>query len=298
MSKRGEQQTGNRTVTEAPCEVWGVLNVTPDSFSDGGRFLDPGVAVARAERMLEEGADVLDIGGASSRPAGVAYGAGASAVSPEDETARVLPVIQAIKQRLPATRLSIDTTQAAVARRAVAAGVEVVNDVSCATVPELLQVVAETGADYVLMHNRGTGQVINENVQYGDVVKDVCQELQVALGRVLAAGVAPERVWLDPGLGFAKTAAQSLEVLAATERLSDMGYPVLVGPSRKGFLAVYGTPEGRELPPPAARLGGTISATTAAALWGARAVRVHDVQPTVQAVRLAAALRRVRRGGP
>jgi dihydropteroate synthase len=267
-----------------PVELWGVLNVTPDSFSDGGRFLAADAALAHAERMRAEGADVLDVGGESSRPPGRTYGSGAPEVSAAEESARVLPVIEALAAR--GFRVSIDTVKAEVADAAVRAGAAVINDVSCGRDSALLRVAAERGAELVLMHNRGRGERSGANVAYVDVVAEVREELLQAVERAVQVGVRREAIWLDPGVGFAKTAAQSAALIAATSRFVATGHRVLVGPSRKSFLAELTVPASGVLPGPAERLGGTAAAVTVAVLGGARAVRVHDVRDMHQAVRL------------
>jgi dihydropteroate synthase len=281
-------------VGETRCQIWGVLNVTPDSFSDGGSFLRPEAAFEQARRLLTDGADVIDVGGASSRPRGRLYGAGASAVSPEEELARVLPVIVRIVSELGAV-VSIDTTRASVASAAIDAGARIVNDVSCGGSPELLELVAQRGVEYVVMHTRGSGEVEPPNTSYDDVVREVVSELLGAVDRARRAGIAREQLWIDAGLGFAKTAHQSLALLARTDALAATGLRVLCGPSRKGFLAEL-APDPRGLrPAPTEREPGTVAAVTAAVLGGASAVRVHDVRSGRQAVLLAEAMKQVPR---
>jgi dihydropteroate synthase len=273
------------------CQVWGVLNVTPDSFSDGGRYLNPAHALQHAREMLADGADVIDVGGASSRPRGQLYGEGASAISEAEELARIAPVVAAVARELGA-RVSIDTTQAAVARAALQAGACIVNDVSGGRSGALLDVTAEFGAECVLMHTRGAGEVVPPNTSYEDVVAEVIAALQQAVERAVAHGVAREKLWIDPGLGFAKTAPQSLQLLARTDALVATGVRVLCGPSRKGFIAEIAPRRSGERPPPTEREAGTLSAVTVAVLQGASAVRVHDVAAAHQAVLLADAVRR------
>jgi dihydropteroate synthase len=272
-----------------PTELWGVLNVTPDSFSDGGEFLAIDRALAQAERMLAEGASVIDVGGESSRPPGTTYGAGSVEVSAAEEIARVVPVIAALSAR--GVRVSVDTVKAQVAEAALKAGARIVNDVSCGRSTELMCVAAQAGAELVLMHNRGRGERSGTNVVYDNVITDVRDELMRALERALSAGMRREAVWLDPGVGFAKTAAQSAALVAATPTLVATGQRVLVGPSRKSFVAELamdrGKDEGAQLPAPGERLGGTAAAVVVAVLGGAHAVRVHDVREMHQAVRLA-----------
>ncbi|MFW6051572.1 MAG: dihydropteroate synthase [Myxococcota bacterium] len=281
---------GVERTKDASVAVWGVLNVTPDSFSDGGRFLATDAAVQHARRMLAEGADVIDVGGESSRPRGGTYGAGAELVDVDEELARVLPVVERLAGELGA-RVSIDTVKPEVACRAVRAGAEVINDVSCGRSEGLLAVAAELGAELVLMHNRRRGEVTPENTRYDDVVEDVVGELMAAVDRAATLGVARERIWVDPGIGFAKTAEQSALLLAHVKALACTGHRVLVGPSRKSFIArLAPAPDGSE-PAPGQREGGTAAAVTAAVLGGAAAVRVHDVRVMRQAARVAEQLR-------
>lgn len=260
--------------------VMGVLNVTPDSFSDGGRYGDPRRALARAEEMVTEGADLLDVGGESTRP-------GAPPVDPDEEAARVLPVLRLLRERLPHVPVSVDTRRAAVARAALAEGAEIVNDVSALADPEMGGVVAETGAGVVLMHMRGTPQTMQLDPCYDDVAGEVADELEGALRRARAAGIAEEAVVVDPGIGFAKTAEHNLEVIARLEVLGRLGRPVLLGPSRKAFI-------GRLLGgvPAEARGVGTAAACVAGLLHGARVFRVHDVRTVRQALDVAEAIRR------
>lgn len=271
----------------ARCAVWGVLNVTPDSFSDGGRYLDLDAAVAHGLALAAAGADVIDVGGESTRPRGATYGEGYQDVPADEERARVVPVIE----RLVAAGLvvSVDTVKAEVAEAAIAVGARYVNDVSTGRSERLLEVCARGGVELVLMHNRGRGEVREPFTVYGDVVADIRAELLAAVERAGAFGVPRDRVWLDPGLGFAKTAAQSGALLAATSALASCGLPVLVGASRKSFLAALTSVDGT-VAPPTERLGGSIAAAVVAAVAGARAVRVHDVAPTRQALALVAAL--------
>jgi len=271
------------------CAVWGVLNVTHDSFSDGGRYLDPRGAVAHAEALIRQGATVIDIGGASSRPAGQTYGTGAAALSAQQELDRVAPVIEALRPF--GIALSIDTTQPVVAHGALSLGARIVNDVSCAGNGELLEVVAAAGASYVAMHSRGKGEVAPPNTSYREVIDEVVAELLLAVDRAVSHGVAREQIWLDPGIGFAKTAAQSFEVLARLERIVELGYPVLVGASRKGFIAEVAPFADGQKPAPLEREAGSIAVLTAAVLKGALAVRVHEVVGARQAVLVAERLR-------
>ena len=271
-------------------ELWGVINVTPDSFSDGGRYLDVGAAVEHGQRLLREGADVLDIGGESSRPAGRTYGEGYEPVPASEEIARVVPVIEALVGN-PGARVSIDTVKPEVAVAALGAGASIVNDVRCAEDPELAEAAAAAGADYVIMHNRGRGEVRSPNIDYGEVVQDVLRELLAAAERVERAGVPRASVWLDPGLGFAKTAVQSAALLSSLGRFRKTGYRVLVGPSRKSFIAELAPNRGGERPSAGDRLGGTAAAIAICVTAGVDAVRVHDVYEMSQLVRVAEAIR-------
>ena len=269
-------------------EIWAILNVTPDSFSDGGRYLALDAALARAKVMLAEGADVIDVGGASSRPRGAAYGAGAEEVSTEVEIARVVPVVEILARELGA-RVSIDTTRGATAEAALAAGATVVNDVSMGRDPSLLAAVAAHRAELVLMHTRGDGAVTPENTTYDDVVRDVLTELELACEKARVSGIEADRLWVDPGLGFAKTTDQSALLLAHTPALLGLGARVLVGASRKAFLGALAE-HGGVRPGPEARLAASLVAATVAARGGAHAVRVHDVAETRQALDVLRAL--------
>jgi len=272
-----------------------VLNVTPDSFSDGGRFVSLDAALSQARTLLREGADVVDVGGESSRPAGKTYGDGAGAVTAEEELRRVLPVVEALAAEKAV--VSVDTVKPEVARATLQAGASIVNDVSCGASDALLTVAAEAGAQLVLMHTRGRGEVAPPHTTYGDLVAEVLGELMTAVARAESLGVRRERIWIDPGIGFAKTAEQSVALLARTDafvRAASGGMRVLVGPSRKSFIAETARDASGERPAPDARLGGTLAAVTAAALAGAHAVRVHDVFAARQAVRVADALREAR----
>jgi len=272
------------------CQIWGVLNITPDSFSDGGDFLRVEEALAHARRMLAEGADVIDVGGASSRPRGSLYGAGAPQVSADEERGRVVPVVAALARELRAT-VSIDTRRAEVAAAALDAGARIVNDVSCGSSPELLAVAAGRDAQDALMHTRGDGAVERPNTDYADIVSEVVAELLAAVAKAEASGIARHRLWIDPGVGFAKTARQSALLLGRIDALVATGLPVLCGPSRKGFIAELAPAPTGERPPPRGREPGTLAAVTVAVMLGAKAVRVHDVAAGRQAARLAEAMR-------
>jgi dihydropteroate synthase len=248
--------------------VWGVVNVTPDSFSDGGAHATPEEAVSFALRLAREGADVLDVGGESTRP-------GAEPVGPDEEAARVVPTIAAIRRAGCALPVSVDTRRPEVARAALAAGATIVNDVGGGTAPGMLEAVARHGAGIVLMHMRGEPATMQRDPRYGDVVAEVGAFLAERARAAAAAGVSPRRTWVDPGLGFGKTAAHNEEILRRLEALVGAGVPVLVGASRKSFV---GAITGRA---PADRLAGSLACAARAALAGAAAVRVHDVAETV-----------------
>lgn len=258
--------------------VMGIVNVTPDSFSDGGRYLDADDAVAHGHALVAEGADCLDVGGESTRP-------GAAPVDADTECARVGPVIAALA-RTVAVPLSIDTSKAAVAAAACAAGATCINDVTAGTGdPGLLDVAAGTGAALVLMHMQGTPGTMQRAPRYDDVVDEVRHYLQARCEAARRAGVQDAQLVIDPGLGFGKTPAHNLALLRHLDAIAALGRPVLIGPSRKSFI-------GAVLDAPVAdRLAGTLAACVAGVLGGATIVRVHDVAPTVRAVRMAAAIR-------
>jgi dihydropteroate synthase len=257
----------------------GVINVTPDSFSDGGTALDPACALDRAQAMAEAGADLIDIGAESTRP-------GATPVTEAEEIARLRPVLDVLAPRV-AVPLSVDTSKAAVARLALDAGVVLVNDVTGLQGDAALgALVAARGAPLVLMHMRGRPADMYARAAYADVVGEVAAELQAAVQRATAAGVGRDRLIVDPGLGFAKRASHSFAVLALLPRLAELGLPLLVGPSRKSFLTDATGPL-----EPAARDWATAAAVTAAVLGGAHIVRVHRVREMVQVVRVADRIR-------
>ena len=261
--------------------VMGVLNLTPDSFSDGGLWSDPPRAVDHALRMLAEGADVLDLGAESTRPGGGVYGAGAATVPAEEEIRRLLPVLEAVRQATDAP-LSVDTRKGEVARQALAAGADLINDVSALADPELGRAVAEAGGPVVLMHSRGELATMQRDIRFRDVVGEVRSELAQALERAVASGVDPGQVVLDPGIGFGKTAEQNLALIRRLGELADLGRPLLVGASRKSFLAKAVEKSGRPAPAPSDRLAGSLAAVAWAAQQGAAVVRVHDVPETAQ----------------
>jgi dihydropteroate synthase len=257
--------------------IMGVVNVTPDSFSDGGLFLDADAAVAHGLRLVDEGADILDVGGESTRP-------GAEPVSEEEERQRVLPVIERLGQDGGA-RISIDTTKLAVARAALDAGATLVNDVSAFRFdPGMAALVAETGAGCCLMHMLGEPRTMQQDPRYDDVVSDVKAFLEERLAFAVSEGIDEERVWLDPGIGFGKTVEHNLELLRRLDEIVAIGRPVVVGTSRKSFLGKLagGRDEGERLP-------GTIATNVVALERGASVFRVHDVAQNADALAVAAA---------
>jgi dihydropteroate synthase len=261
----------------------GVINVTPDSFSDGGAFPDAESAVKHGLDLLAAGADMLDVGGESTRP-------GAQRVPADEERRRVEPVVAALAS--VGAVVSIDTMRSTTARAALDAGARIVNDVSGGLAdPDLPTVVADAGCPYVVMHWRGPSQDMQSRAVYADVVAEVCDELKRRVEAVVAAGVALDQIVVDPGIGFAKTAEHNWSVLAHLDRIAGLGRPVLVGASRKSFLgALLADPDGAARPV-AGRDDATAAVTALAAAAGAWAVRVHDVPASADAVRVAAAWR-------
>jgi dihydropteroate synthase len=271
LAGRRSLELGSRTL------VMGIVNATPDSFA--GSVTDPAAAASLALRMEQAGADIIDIGGESTRP-------GAEPVSDAQELARVIPVIEQLAGRLHIP-MSIDTYKATVAAAALSAGACIVNDISGLGYDhELAEVVARSHAAVVLMHTRGRSLQMYREAVYSDVVAEVSAELRQAMDRAAAAGISADRIILDPGLGFAKGADHSFALLAALPRLHALGRPLLIGPSRKSFLTAAMGPLA-----PAERDWGTAAAVTAAILSGAHIVRVHDVGPMVQVARVADAIR-------
>jgi dihydropteroate synthase len=258
-------------------KVMGIVNVTPDSFSDGGLFLDPEAAIAHGRALVEAGADVLDIGGESTRP-------GAEPVSTDGELNRVLPVIEGLARLAP---VSIDTSKSEVAAAAVGAGASFVNDVTAFRAdPAMAEVCAAAGpgVEVILMHMLGTPRTMQQDPRYEDVVTEVLGFLLERVEAAVGAGVARERIWIDPGIGFGKTLDHNLALLRETARFTETGLPVMVGASRKAFIGrIDGSDESH-------RVGGTIAACLAAMDGGAAMVRVHDVAQVAQAVRVRAAI--------
>jgi dihydropteroate synthase len=256
-------------------KLMGIVNVTPDSFSDGGLFLDAEAAIAHGRELAEQGAEILDVGGESTRP-------GAEEVSAEEELARVVPVVEGLAG---VATVSIDTSKAAVAEATLDAGASIVNDVTALRRdPEIGGLCAERGAGLVLMHMRGDPRTMQENPVYDDVVDEVKAFLAERLQVAVEAGVAEERIWLDPGIGFGKTLEHNLELLRRLGELRDLGRPLVVGTSRKSFIGkIDGSAVGE-------RLGGTIASSVLAAAEGADVLRVHDVAEMAQALRVATAV--------
>jgi dihydropteroate synthase len=263
--------------------IMGVINVTPDSFSDGGRFLEPAAALIQARALIADGADILDIGGESTRP-------GAAPVSEAEEIARVVRAIATIRAETD-TPLSIDTMKPAVARAAAAAGATIWNDVSALTwSPDSPAVAAELGCQVVLMHMRGEPRTMQAAPHYDDVTAEVCGLLAERAEAAMAAGVARGAIWLDPGIGFGKTLAHNLTLLARMDCIVALGFPVLLGVSRKSFLkAIDRTATEAE-----DRLGGSLAAALAGARAGVAGLRVHDVRETAQALAVQAAIEAAR----
>lgn len=264
------------------CAVMGVVNVTPDSFSDGGRWFDTTAAIKRGLALMADGADLIDVGGESTRP-------GASRVDEDEELRRVVPVVRGLVAE--GAVVSVDTMRARVAERSVEAGGVLVNDVSGGLAdPDMVRVVAETGAPFVVMHWRGFSVSMNARAVYADVVGEVVTELRERMDAVIAGGVAPERIVIDPGLGFAKDTAQDLALVAHLDALHDLGRPLLVAASRKRFLGrTLAGPDGT--PPPAReRDAATAAVSTISARAGAWAVRVHEVRASADAVRVCRAV--------
>jgi len=255
----------------------GVVNVTPDSFSDGGRYAEPEAALAHARALVAAGADMLDIGGESTRP-------GAEPVSEAEELQRVIPLIEAIRRESPLP-ISIDTMKPAVARAAVAAGAGVWNDVAALRAPGALEAAAELDCRVVLMHMKGEPRTMQHNPVYEDVVEEVAAFLRERAEAAVAAGVARHNIWIDPGVGFGKALEHNLALLAGLDRIVALGFPVVLGVSRKRFIqAIDPAAE------PGRRLPGSLAAALAGARAGAAAVRVHDVAETVQALKVWAAI--------
>ncbi len=253
----------------------GIVNVTPDSFSDGGRYLDAGAAIAHGEELVGDGADILDIGGESTRP-------GAEPVGAEEELRRVAPVVAGLAGT---ATLSIDTSKAAVAEAAIEAGAEIVNDVTALRGdPGMAALCAERGVGVVLMHMPGSPRTMQDDPRYGDVVDEVKEFLAERVEAAVAAGIAEDKIWLDPGIGFGKTPEHNLELLRRLGELRELGRALVIGTSRKSFI---GAVDGSAVED---RIGGTIASSILAVVEGADVLRIHDVAEMSQAVRVAQAV--------
>uniref|UniRef100_A0AAU1LTB1 Dihydropteroate synthase n=1 Tax=Streptomyces sp. NBC_00148 TaxID=2903626 RepID=A0AAU1LTB1_9ACTN len=277
---------GRGTVRGLPewdrCAVMGVVNVTPDSFSDGGRWFDTTAAIKHGLELAAEGADLIDVGGESTRP-------GASRVDEAEELRRVIPVVRGLASE--GITVSVDTMRAGVAEQSVAAGAVLVNDVSGGLADtDMIPVVAAAGVPFVVMHWRGFSESMNSRAVYGDVVAEVVAELRERMDAVVDGGVDPGKLVIDPGLGFAKNAAQDLALVAHLDRLRELGRPLLVAASRKRFLGQVLAGEDGTPPPARERDAATAAISALSAAAGAWAVRVHAVRPTADAVRVARAV--------
>jgi dihydropteroate synthase len=257
----------------------GIVNVTPDSFSDGGLFLEPGRAIAHGRELAADGAEILDVGGESTRP-------GAASVSARLELQRIEPVVRGLAgPDGPGVRVSVDTSKAVVAEAALEAGAAIVNDVTALRAdPELASLCAERGCDVVLMHMQGTPRTMQDSPSYDDVVDDVRAFLAARIEAAVGAGIAEQRIWVDPGIGFGKTVGHNLELLRRLGELRELGRPIVVGTSRKRFL---GSLTGREVD---ARLGGTVASNVLALVAGADVLRVHEVREMRRALTVAQAV--------
>jgi dihydropteroate synthase len=260
----------------ADVKLMGVVNVTPDSFSDGGRYFDPAAAIAHGKALAAEGAAILDVGGESTRP-------GAAPVEVEEELRRVVPVVEGLTEA--GAEISVDTSKAAVAAAALEAGATIVNDVTALRGDAAMAaLVAERGAEVVLMHMLGDPRTMQANPEYGDVVVEVRDFLTARMAAAVGAGIEESRIWLDPGIGFGKTAEHNFQLLRRLGELTELGRPLVVGTSRKSFL---GRVDGSDTD---SRLGGTIATSVLAATAGATVLRVHDVREMAQALTVASAV--------
>ena len=269
-------QCGRYQLNLSRPHVMGIVNVTPDSFSDGGKFASTNLAVEHALKLIAEGADILDIGGESTRP-------NAQPVSLEDELSRVIPVIEALS-KISTVPLSIDTYKPEVMRQAIAAGADIVNDVRALQEPSALEIVARSNVGVCLMHMQGTPQTMQLEPYYADVVSEVRQFLVERMHAVLAQGIAKNRILLDPGFGFGKTRAHNIALIQHLDKFTEIGQPLLVGLSRKSVLgSIAGGDEGQ-------RLYASLAASVISAMKGAKILRVHDVKATVEALKIVTAV--------
>jgi dihydropteroate synthase len=270
--------SGKDLLEEKNILVMGILNVTEDSFYDNGRYMDSADAISRGLEMVNQGADIIDVGGESTRP-------GAKQVDEKLEESRVLPVIRELRsQGVP--YISVDTSKASIARKAIQEGAAIVNDISGMNFdPEIRRVASEGGASVVLMHTRGRPETMQKNVDYGDLLEEVCNYLEKSMDNAIEEGIGKERICLDPGIGFGKSPDQNIELIARLGEIRSMGTAVMVGASRKSFIQHFtGASVGERLP-------GSIAAAAVSALKGADIVRVHDVAESVQALTLAGKIR-------
>ncbi len=275
--------TGKGLLNYSQPLVMGIVNVTPDSFSDGGEFIAIETAVEHALSMVADGADIIDIGGESSRP-------GAQTISLEEELQRVIPVVEALRKESNIT-ISIDTTKSIVASESLNCGADIINDISAGLFdPQMIPVVAEQGAGYIIMHMRGTPQTMQSDLVYDDVVTEISQFLQKRYIHCLDVGIKSDRLLVDPGIGFGKTASQNLELLKNLSAITKIGAPVLVGVSRKSFIPLFAS-NTLNTSIPKNRLGGSLAAALFAIEQGASVIRVHDVLESAQALQVLQSLR-------
>lgn len=264
----------DRILTFPPMKVMGILNLTPDSFYARSRVPSHEEAVLRAKKMIEDGAEILDIGGESSRP-------GSDPVSPEEEISRIVPVIRELKRAFPETLLSVDTYHSATIEAALTAGADIANDITALADPAYAKIVSEAGAPVILMHMQGEPKTMQENPHYDDVVEDVLDFLKERADRALAAGIAKDRIMIDPGIGFGKTYEQNMELIRNIDRFHVLELPVLLAVSRKTFIG-----KALALPDPKDRLEGTMAVSAWAATNGIEMIRVHDVLENTRIVRM------------
>jgi dihydropteroate synthase len=268
--------------------VMGILNVTPDSFSDGGKYLSPDAALLRAEEMVEQGVDIIDVGGESSRPTGKTYGEGARPITPHEEMRRVAPVIKGIVTRFPSVLVSVDTYKPDVAKAAMEAGAHMINDITGLRYSsDIARVAADAGAALILMHSVGTPGALPHDTEHKDVIDTVTRSLTESLARAKEAGAT--EIILDPGFGFGKSVVDNLRLIRNLDQLSSLHRPLLLGISRKSTIAtVLGGQDNP--PPPEERLFGTLGATVVAVMRGASIIRTHDIRQTVETLKVVAAI--------
>ncbi len=264
-------------------KLMGVLNVTPDSFYDGGRFMAPSAALKQAERLIKEGAHILDIGGESSRP-------GARPISAEEEKKRVLPILKGIKKKFEKIKISVDTVKSEVAQAAFGEGATILNDISGLRDPEMLGIIRKFKPTVVLMHSQGEPGTMQKNPRYKNVAQEVKSFLKKRMEFLLSAGISRNKIWLDPGIGFGKTFSHNLQLLKSLKEFSSLGAEVLIGCSRKSFIGKAGMERG-EILGVEERLEGSLAAAVWAYLNGASVFRVHDVAATKKALQVAEAIR-------